>query len=176
MTCKHLLLTMLLGAPAATFAAAPDLQNTGPIIFLADNLDEADGLGYCIDTKGRGLTEGIQLHSCKPDSNNSQNRDVLFRMNRETGRIEHAEYAGYCITLNDENAATDLGLYACGDSDAQQFTYDPGTGEIHPGGDRILCLVGNAESNTAGPFMSRTLDVHACSDADPALKTFVVQE
>lgn len=59
MTYKYMLITTLLLSPVTAFAQVPDLQNTGPIIYLADNLDEADNLGYCIDTEDRGQTDRI---------------------------------------------------------------------------------------------------------------------
>lgn len=175
MTLIRLATAALLAVPTLAHADAPALQNTGPIIYLADNLDEADKLGYCIDTQARGQTERIQLHSCKPDTDNPMDRDVLFSLNEETGRIEHAEYEDYCLTANEAGAETALGLLECTDAAAQQFSFDADAGEIHPASDESLCLVGAAESSTAGPFMSRPLDVEACEGVDPALKTFVVQ-
>ena len=175
MFSKTTFIATLLVFPAIAYADAPALQNTGPIIYLADNLDEKDNLGYCIDTQARGQTERIQLHSCKPDADNSPDRDVLFSLNEETGRIEHAEFAGFCLTVNDAGAETALGLLACNDSDAQKFTFDAGTGEIHPGGDPESCLVASPQSKIAGPYMSRPLIVAACADTEADLKTFIVQ-
>ena len=176
MFSKPTLIAALLVFPAIAHADAPALQNTGPIIYLADNLDEKDNLGYCIDTQDRGQTEQIQLHSCKPDTDSSPDKDVLFLLDEETGRIEHAEFTGFCLTVNDAGAETALGLFSCTDSDAQKFTFDAGSGEIHPGGDTETCLVSSADSKTAGPFMSRPLLVAACADSAAELKTFIVQD
>ncbi|UWQ20133.1 RICIN domain-containing protein [Jannaschia sp. W003] len=169
------LLAVLALVPGAALANAPQLRNTGPIIYLADNLDEADGLGYCIDTEDRGQTERVHLHSCKPDADDPTVRDVLFRWNEETGRIEHGECAGFCLSADADAAATVLSLVECSDDPAQQFAIDGATGEIHPGGDEALCLAGAAESSSAGPFMSRSLGIEACDAVDPALRTFAVQ-
>ena len=35
-------------------SAPPELQTPEPVIYLADNIDEKDNLGWCIDTLGRG--------------------------------------------------------------------------------------------------------------------------
>ncbi len=35
----------------------PLIQTEGPIIHLADNLDEPDQLGWCIDTEGRDFSD-----------------------------------------------------------------------------------------------------------------------
>ncbi len=45
-------------------AAPPELQTPEPVIYLADNIDEKDNLGWCIDTLGRGWSEQLQTHSC----------------------------------------------------------------------------------------------------------------
>ena len=158
------------------FAEPPDLQTTGPIIYLADNLDAKDMLGYCIDTQGRGQTERIQLHSCKPDTDNPMNRDVLFSLNTTTGRIEHAQYEGFCLAVNTGNSETALGLPACSDAESQQFVFNTATGEIHPAKDTSLCLSASADSKTAGPYMSRPLNIETCSSVDAKLKTFIIQD
>jgi len=62
-------------------AAPPELQTPEPVIYLADNIDEKDNLGWCIDTLGRGWSEQLQTHSCKP-----QGGDVQFFYNKETRR------------------------------------------------------------------------------------------
>lgn len=62
----------LLTAPA--LADTPELRTPPPVIYLSDNLDEVDRLGWCIDTRGRGFSEHLQAHSCKP-----QGGDVQFQ-------------------------------------------------------------------------------------------------
>ena len=64
-------------------ASTPNLKTPAPVIYLEDNLDEKDQLGYCIDTKGRGFGEKLHAHSCKP-----RRGDVQFRYDSENGRIE----------------------------------------------------------------------------------------
>ena len=157
------------------YADAPKLKNTGPIIFLADNLDEKDQLGWCIDTQGRGLSDAIQAHSCKPDSSDIRNRDVLFDFDQSSGRIEHAEYAGLCLTVNEAGASTALGLIDCvAGSAAQTFTYSEDMGAIHPLGDTSLCLAVAAESRSAGPYMSRGLGIEPCADVEEALRRWII--
>ena len=165
----------LVAMTAPALADAPVLQNSGPIIYLADNLDEKDQLGWCIDTLGRGQSDAIQAHSCKPDSTDSRNRDVLFTYDEASGRIAHAEYEGVCLTVNDEGAETELGLLACSETAASQaFSYDTATLEIHPAGDASLCLTAGAESRQAGPYMSRSLGLEPCADVDATLRSWSI--
>ncbi|GAM60755.1 hypothetical protein JCM19232_3697 [Vibrio ishigakensis] len=68
----------------SAFASAPDLKSATPVIYLADNLEEKDNLGWCIDTDGRGFSELLQAHSCKPAA--EEPLDTQFRYIIESGR------------------------------------------------------------------------------------------
>ena len=57
---------------AAVIAAPPDLRTPAPVIHLADNLDEADDLGWCIDTIGRGLSDRLHAQRCLSVGANSR--------------------------------------------------------------------------------------------------------
>ena len=72
------LLVIPVTAANVAFADPPDMKSPTPVIHLADNLDEADNLGWCIDTFGRGLSDRLNAHSCKP-----QGGDVQFRYVRK---------------------------------------------------------------------------------------------
>ena len=61
-----------------SYRTPPELQTPEPVIYLADNIDEQDALGWCIDTLGRGWSEQLQTHSCKP-----QGGDVQFAYDSE---------------------------------------------------------------------------------------------
>ena len=41
----------------------PQIRTPLPVIYLEDNLDEKDDLGYCIDTVGSGFAEKLHAHS-----------------------------------------------------------------------------------------------------------------
>lgn len=53
-------------------AEAPDLKTPAPVNYLVENLDEADGPGWCIDTLGRGFATDLQTHSCNPKNGDGQ--------------------------------------------------------------------------------------------------------
>lgn len=161
--------------PTLAAADVPQLQNTGSIIYLSDNLDEPDMLGYCIDTAGRGQAERVQLHSCKPDTDETMDRDVLFALNIDTGRIEHQEYTGFCLTADPDAAETTFGLVACSDAEDQKFAFNSESGQIHPAGDDTMCLTAAAESRQAGPFYSRALGLDTCGAVEAPLQSFAVQ-
>ncbi len=158
----------------AAFAAEPSIQTKGPIIHLADNLDEKDNLGWCIDTVGRGRSDSLQVHSCKPSK--AADLDVTFTYDEASGQIRSAAYDNQCATLNAESAEHRFGLVDCKDGDAAQaFDYDASTGKLSPRGAGNQCLVAGDQSNTAGPYMSRTLDLADCEGVDPALRSWVVR-
>lgn len=153
-------------------AAAPELQTPGPVIFLADNIDEKDQLGWCIDTLGRGWSDKLQTHSCKP-----RGGDVQFSYNEETRQIESVEFPGKCATLHEAAVAgASFDLLDCSPESAEQrFIYDAETLEFRPEGDHDLCIVAGAASKSAGPFMSRALELAACVSTDTILKQWVVK-
>ena len=153
-------------------AATPELQTPAPVIYLADNIDEKDELGWCIDTLGRGWSEQLQTHSCKP-----QGGDVQFSYNKETRQIMSVEFPGKCATLHEAAAAgVSFDLLDCSSrSAAQSFIYNAETLEFIPEGDRSLCIAAGAESRTAGPFMSRNLELAPCASTDARLKQWVVK-
>ncbi|AKS45133.1 hypothetical protein SAMN05444287_0223 [Octadecabacter temperatus] len=166
----------ILSSVQPAVAEAPMLQNSGPVIYLADNLNEPERLGWCIDTVGRGLSNGIQLHSCKPDSEDSRNRDVLFTFDAVSRHIEHAEYSGLCLALNASSAETSLGLIDCETGAREQmFSFDEETGALHPLDQPSQCLTAGQNSRQAGPFQSRSLDVIPCAMSDPLLRTWMIK-
>ena len=153
-------------------AAPPELQTPEPVIYLADNLDEQDNLGWCIDTLGRGWSEQLQTHSCKP-----QGGDVQFSYIRETRQIASVEFPGKCATLHETAAAgVSFDLLDCSSTSAEQlFTYNAETSELMPAGDHSLCIAAGAGSQSAGPFMSRILELAPCASTDAKLKQWVIK-
>ncbi|MBT0955819.1 hypothetical protein IV417_00350 [Alphaproteobacteria bacterium KMM 3653] len=82
------------------------------MIHLADNLNEKAKLGWCIDTVGRGLSDQLHAHSCKPTGD-----DVLFSY-AENGVISSATYEGKCMAYSaPENAERPFGLVDCDAAD-----------------------------------------------------------
>ena len=165
-------LSWLLLITMSAVAAPPVLQTPEPVIYLAENIDEQDQLGWCIDTRGRGWSEQLQTHSCKP-----QGGDVQFAYDGEARQIESVEFPGKCATLHEEAAAgVSFDLLDCDSaSPAQLFSYDAETLEFTPGNDPSLCIAAGPESRVAGPYMARDLVLAPCASADAALKQWIVK-
>ena len=114
-------------APKLASDNAPIIQTPAPIIYLNDNLDEKDKLGWCIDTKGREFTEQLHAHSCKPAGD-----DVLFSYDDVSGQIRSATYANKCAQILAEDAEVDFGLLDCDGQNAnQQFDYNELKQDLH---------------------------------------------
>lgn len=159
-------------AATAANAAPPDVRTPAPVIHLADNLDEADGLGWCIDTIGRGLSDRLHAHSCKP-----QGGDVQFRLAETTGQIASVAFEGKCMAyLHPDDPSKPLGLVDCDETaGAQKFVYDPETMTIRPSLDDTKCLGVGANSRSAGPFMARDLAFSACSGTDMQFQKWIIR-
>ena len=159
---------MLTVATLPATAGSPNVRTSSPVIHLADNLDEADGLGWCIDTVGRGLSNRLHAHSCKP-----RGGDVQFRHDMVTGQIVSMPYDTKCAIS--AGVSETLGLVDCDpESEAQKFTYAAGDQTIHPSSENGLCLVVGETSTSAGPYMSRALLLAPCAETDLARKTWIV--
>ena len=163
-------LTLCLIATTAS-SAPPDLKTPSPVIYLADNLDEKDALGFCIDTVGRGLSDRLHAHSCKP-----RGGDVQFRFDTAVGRIVSATFDNKCAALMDAPAAgVKLALLDCANGPEQRFVYQEQAREFRPSSDTDLCLTAGTESRIAGPFMARDLQLAPCADTEPGRKQWVIK-
>ena len=165
-------------APKLALDNAPIIQTNPPFIILNNNLDEKDKLGWCIDTKGRGFTEELHAHSCKPTNKDASfvfDDDVLFRYDKASGQIRSATYANKCAQILAEGAKVDFGLLDCdGQNSNQQFEYNADTFEFHPRGKGDDCIAVGEASAAAGPYMSRALALVSCESTTPALKQWTI--
>ena len=149
--------------PAVALAEAADPSTPTPVIFLTDKLDEPDNLGYCLDTVGRGRSDRMHIHSCKP-----RGGDVQFRFD-DAGRIQSVAFPELCA---EATTSSTLALLPCSESSSQQFAYDPVSQEIRF---ETECLVSSPSSRNAGPFMARDLQIANCQETPKELKQWSVR-
>lgn len=153
-------------------AVPPELQTPAPVIFLADNLDEQDKLGWCIDTVGRGLSDRLHAHSCKPHGG-----DVQFKFDAASGQLQSATFEGKCAVLQAAAApGVKFGLVTCDNSEEnQRFIYDAAEMRFNPKGNTTLCLAVGGSSRNAGPFMSRNLELANCAATEAKFLTWRIK-
>lgn len=163
-----------LAVPFAAHAEAPILQTGAPAIYLADNLEEKDRLGWCIDTVGRGFAEILHAHSCKPSS--GAPLDTQYSFDAATGQIRSAAFEGKCVTFSDpENPERPFGLLDCTAGEpSQTFVYDDASMEIRIGSDPSKCMVVAETFRAAGPFLSRDLMQADCTSVEDRFKQWIV--
>jgi len=152
--------------PVTGLAEPANVRTPSPVIYLADNLDEADGLGWCIDTVGRGFSDRLHAHSCKP-----QGGDVRFRFLAETGQIQSVAFEEKCVEVEGTDV---MRLFDCADKDTQRFQYDPVDMRFRRLSDPSQCLTAGADSRSAGPFMSRDLTIAQCDDEETHFQAWIV--
>ncbi len=165
--------SLLFLAPLITTAEAPDIQTKGTVIYLADNLNEEAKLGWCIDTQGRGFSDKLHSHSCKPGGGDTQ-----FSFNETSGMIQSVEFKGKCMTLNNpEDTDVPFGLLDCIDGEVtQQFIYDSDSMEFRIATDDSKCVAVAEPIIEAGPFQSRHLIFAPCADLSPGFKQWVIRQ
>ena len=149
----------------------PVIQTPSPLIHLADNLDEQDSLGWCIDTVGRDFNSELHAHSCKPEGG-----DVQFYYNETTLQICSAEFPDFCIEMTGGPVGgMSLSLIESNtDSTDQKFIYNEESGEFSPEQDMSLCIAVGATSTDAGIYMSRSLTLEVSETTDVLLKKWVI--
>ncbi len=159
--------------PHASLAEAPSIQTVGPIVHLKDNLNEEAKLGWCVDTEGRGLSDQLHAHSCKPNGD-----DVLFAFSADTGMIASATFDSLCMAYNaPEDAVNPFGLIDCDASDPNQvFAYDTDSMQIHLASAPAQCLTVAATIDDAGPYQSRDLILAACDELEADFKEWVIKD
>ena len=168
---KFLFYILLFIASDFVYAQPPEIQTLSPVIYLADNLDENENLGWCIDTKGRGFSETLHAHSCKP-----RGGDVQFKFDVSNGQIQSHQFSNKCLTILNKSNQIAFGLFDCKhNSEFQIFIYDNPQGEFRPKNNNNLCIVVGLESRKAGPFMSRNLELKKCSTIEKKYKKWIVK-
>ena len=170
--CTLLAAAVLFVAPLLSMAEAPDIQTKGTVIYLADNFNEEAKLGWCIDTQGRGFSDKLHAHSCKPTGGDTQ-----FSFDETSGMIESVEFQGKCMALNaPDNKETPFGLLDCVEGDvSQQFNYDAQSMEFRLSTDESQCVAVEDNIIEAGPFQSRYLIFAPCSALSSVAKQWVIR-
>ncbi|MDE0533169.1 MAG: hypothetical protein OXI01_17210 [Albidovulum sp.] len=152
-------------------AEEANVLTPSPVIHLLDNLDEADGLGWCIDTLGRGYAEYLHAHSCKP-----QGGDVQFAFEAENGSIRSVAFRDKCVVDLPFGSPTVFGLADCDPYLPEQiFVYEPGTLSLHDSQNPARCIAVGEVSRSAGPYMSRDLVWADCDLTDPKLRSWIIR-
>lgn len=155
----------------------PIIKAPAPVIYLSNNLDEQDKLGFCIDTVGRGLSDNLHLHSCKPKGG-----DVQFMFDIKTGQIKSVTYNNLCAEIasrdlvDNDAMMANLKLVKCQKTIMQKFFYDQYSAQIRPQGIDNFCLASSGDSRQAGPFMSRDLVIGLCSAIPTHFKSWTILE
>jgi hypothetical protein len=153
-------------------AAPPNLQTPAPVIHLADNLDEDYQLGWCIDTKGRGFSDKLHAHSCKP-----RGGDVQFSFDRKHGLIKSATFDNKCLAGLGPDLGTRFGLIDCKKgSPFQSFKYISSTQEFRSNAIINGCIAVGKDSRSAGPFMARDLYIADCQSVEPKFRKWIIKE
>lgn len=172
---------VLLCAVTSAMADAPRVPSDAPFIVLADNLDEPNGYGFCIDTAGRGLSDFAQSHSCKPaskdDAGNPTPNDTQFYYDAKNMRVESVAYPGVCMQILISRYTTAFALLECSDHIRQKFVYSPEDKTLAMEEDRAMCVSVVSSTVEAGPWSRRELALTSCDETEDALKqwTYVAE-
>jgi len=160
-------------------AVQPNVPTQAPYIVLSANLDEPNGYGFCIDTYGAGQSELMQTHTCKPSRGedaprNDSGHDVRFEYNAETKQIRSYAFEGQCVQVLIANGKTEFALLDCSEHLHQKFVYNEMDKTIRLDKDQAFCVAVDSETQKAGPWVKRPLELVECAETDPSLKQWTV--
>ena len=168
--------------PTPTGAPTPDAPTSAGIgldpataaatlVQLVDPLDEPEY--YCIDVPGFGarlnLAAALMAHTCKPGA-----ADEMFAVNRPAaGNLSMPAY-DLCMQADGTEAAAELHLEECADSELQRFTYAPEGALTLSGTDLCIALAPDAGRPTGGPsHLRRDLLLQPCDTVESALSRWM---
>ncbi len=170
MKTAPILFALALGPMAANATPASPLTPS-PVIFLSDNLDEPAKRGFCLDTKGRGISDRMHIHTCKTEGG-----DVQFRFDNE-GHLRSVAFPNLCAEITSTDPATaDFLLNTCSNAASQQFNYDASTSRIHPRQDTSLCLAAGRSTRVNPPFAAHALVLADCGSTPTKNTSWTVRE
>ena len=168
-----LFLCVLVGLGTPALADAPQVPTDAPYIVLSDNQDEPNGYGFCIDTVGRGQTELLQTHSCKPANADraraDQDNDTRFAYDAGTMQIISYAFEGYCMQALLAGRRNEFALLECSDHPRQKFVYGAEDQTLRLHQDQTLCVGVSDQTEAAGPWVSRALLLTNCGETGAPL-------
>lgn len=162
---------------SAALADAPKVPTDAPYIVLSQNLDEPNGYGFCIDTLGPGQSDLMQTHSCKPAkagaARDYAGHDVRFGFDAATGQVQSYAFEGFCMQVLLARGASVFALLECSDHPRQKFIVaDDET--LRLAEDTEACVVVANETEPAGPWVKRALQVQPCVEVESERKQWTV--
>ena len=160
-------------------AEKPNVPTQAPYIVLSANLDEPNGYGFCLDTYGPGESELMQTHSCKPKKEdgtprNDPGHDVRFEYDVATKKVSSYAFEGQCMQVLVAKGKSEFALLDCSDHPHQNFVYNEADQTLRLDEDQTYCVAVVSETQEAGPWVKRPLDLVECSETDSSLKQWLV--
>ena len=168
---KLFLISCIIFWPPFVWGQAPDIKTPAPLIYLEDNLDERDKLGWCIDTIGRGFSDKLHAHSCKP-----RGGDVQFLYREKTLQIISVTFNRKCVEIiGTVKQGAKLSLVQCENNKIKQkFNFK--AGNFKPIVKPSLCIAVGIKSRPAGPFMARKLRLTNCETTNLKFRKWLIKE
>ena len=160
-------------------ASEPKVPTEPPYIALNKNLDEPNGYGFCLDTYGPGQSELMQTHSCKPKTaagtpKNDPGHDVRFEYDPITKRISSYAFENQCMQVLVATGKSEFALLECSDHDHQKFIYMSTDKTLRLESDQSYCVAVVGETQEAGPWVKRALQLVECNKTDSTLKQWLI--
>ena len=159
-------------------APTPTPSTPAPFIHLNDNLDEPNGFGFCLDTYGRGQTDILHTHSCKPKEEgktwDDRDNDIRFSMDSKTGQIASFGFKNLCMQALVAADVSVMALLECSDHPRQRFTYSEKDKTLRLKDDATLCIGVGPKTLPAPPYVRRPLELVKCDRLEKSRKQWEI--
>ena len=163
---------------ATSETSPPAVPSDVPYIVLAANLDEPNGYGFCMDTYGRGQTDLMQTHTCKPSKDGAardySGHDTRFEYNAQTQQVMSYPFEGYCMQALLASEVTVFALLECSDHPRQKFAYNASDKTMRLAEDQERCVTVAPKTVPAGPWVKRPLQLETCDEVEASLKQWTI--
>lgn len=175
---KIVSLSIVIHLAGNAHASQPMVPTEPPYIVLSENLDEPNRYGFCFDTLGRGKSDLMHAHTCKPTKDDEPRsypgNDTRFKYDASTGSILSFAFDGYCVQVLIAGEAAVFALLPCTEDPYQKFVYDESDRTLRLDKDQGRCISVASVTVPAGPWVKRSMLLEDCDDVSASLKQWTI--
>ena len=99
---------------------------------------------------------------------------MRFEYNSETNKIQSYAFEGLCMQGLLATGKSELALLECSDAKHQYFVYNEEDQTFRLKADTSYCLAVTSETQEAGPWVKRPLELAQCDQVEPKLMQWTV--
>ena len=121
----------------------------------------------------------MQTHTCKPKTaegtpRDDSGHDVRFEYDAASKKVSSYAFEGQCMQVLIATGKSAFALLDCSDHPHQKFVYQESDKTLRLDADEKYCVTVDSNTQEAGPWVKRQLNLAECSETDATLKQWLV--